>query len=345
MKRIFGILFLNVLAFVALLGSILVIGAIVQDVDGQISLKTEKRSRLEVYKDTPWAARHFQEFRSLKSSYEDFIGWRRQPFSGETITIDEEGYRFTPWPAGKPSEQVIHVYGGSTVWGTGADDASTIPARLSEITGKRAFNFGESGYVAHQSLNLLMKNFALGQKPEFVIFYDGVNDVSLKCRSEISFFGTAQEQRLKTLTTESRVLRLIVTGLGLSSFTSVTSPYDCDTNPQKANHIADMLVLDWLAAKQLSEVQGARFIGILQPVSYLGRPNAGYLVQDEQLKKQFEIVYPLFRRKLAERNISYTDLSAIFDDGPQVYIDFCHVTPEGNSIVASRISQIMGQFN
>jgi hypothetical protein len=345
MKRITQILFVNLLTLFALLGGVLVIGAIFQDVNRQISWTTDERGLLDVYRNTPWAAEHFEEFRALKSIYQDFIGWRRQPFSGKTITIDQEGYRITPWPEGKPSEKTIHIYGGSTVWGTGSDDSSTIPARLSEMTGKRTFNFGESGYVAHQSLNLLMKNLALGQRPEFVIFYDGVNDVSHKCRSDISFFGTAQEGKLKTLTTESRVLRLIVTGLGISSFKRVTNPYDCDTDPQKANHVADLLVLDWLAAKLLTEAHGARFIGILQPVSYLGRPDAGYLVENERLKKQFETIYPLFRRKLAEHNFIYTDLSAVFDDGPRVYVDFCHVTPEGNRIVASHMSQIMGQID
>ena len=46
-------------------------------------------------------------------------------------------------------------------------------------------NFGESGYVARQSLAYLQNLYVLGfSDKKSIVFYDGVNDVQVRCRSE-----------------------------------------------------------------------------------------------------------------------------------------------------------------
>jgi hypothetical protein len=56
--------------------------------------------------------------------------------------------------------------------------------------------------------------------------------------------------------------------------------------------------------------------------------------------------YPLLREALAElRDIGVEALDACsaFKDMPQtIYVDSCHVTQEGNSILASNIARMMG---
>ena len=136
----------------------------------------DPRARLPIYDQLDWAAQHFEEFAALRTRYQDFIGWRRQPFAGTTITIDEAGYRRHPGGAGM-NESEVWVFGGSAVWGPGVTDAGTIPARLQALSARPSFNFGEAAYTAHQSYNLLMKAYLLGGRPRQVVFYDGVNEV------------------------------------------------------------------------------------------------------------------------------------------------------------------------
>jgi hypothetical protein len=43
----------------------------------------------------------------------------------------------------------------------------------------------------------------------------------------------------------------------------------------------------------------------------------------------------------AEHEVPYHDLTAVFDGHVQYYIDFCHVVPEGNRQVASRLAPLL----
>lgn len=333
--------FVNITVGVALFGSVLLLGALFQDAK-RLLPERDDRSELAVYADIPWAAQHFREFRAQETRYADFIGWRRKPFQGQTITVNEDGYRVVPGQSEDPGLADIHVFGGSTVWGTGSDNTSTFPAQLAAAAASATFNFGESGYTSHQSLNLLLKNYATGLRPRVVIFYDGVNDVSLKCRSEISFFATAEEYRLKNLTSESRLWRLVSVGLGIAGYAGTQDPFDCDTNPEKARRVADMLVMDWVTAQLLAKSHGAKFIPILQPVSYIGNPKTGHLPKiNERLKRQYEVMYPLIRERLSAAGFAYHDFTDLFDIQQEVYIDFCHVTPLGNTLIAARVAELL----
>ena len=38
-----------------------------------------------------------------------------------------------------------------------------------------------------------MKLYVEGGRPEFVVFYDGVNEIEQKCRKDLTFYSTSQE--------------------------------------------------------------------------------------------------------------------------------------------------------
>lgn len=91
-----------------------------------------------------WAATHFREAAELVSVHHSYVGWRRLPYRGETITIDENGIRSTyADPAATPTKTIACV-GGSTMWGPGATDEHTIPSALAKLHPEyRAINFAE----------------------------------------------------------------------------------------------------------------------------------------------------------------------------------------------------------
>ena len=76
----------------------------------------------------------------------------------------------------------VFVFGGSAAWGYGARDNYTIPSQLSyrlnaQDPHYRVYNYAEPGYTFTQGLFYLITRLRDGARPNFVIFYDGFNDV------------------------------------------------------------------------------------------------------------------------------------------------------------------------
>src|SRR3954453_478372 len=54
------------------------------------------REKVSYYLSQDWAARFWYEFRlSRKLQFYPFVGWRRAPFKGQTIEVDQNGVRLT----------------------------------------------------------------------------------------------------------------------------------------------------------------------------------------------------------------------------------------------------------
>jgi hypothetical protein len=312
----------------------------------------DARGSLAVYRDLPWAKKHFQEFSALKTEYHDFFVWRRAGFEGETITIDRSGYR--RHGTADPAQSNVWLFGGSTMWGTGSPDDGTIAARLEKIGQRPTFNFGESGYNAHQSLNLLMKLQLDGGRPETIVFYDGVNDVEHKCQSQSSFYSTGREHQIRSILQANgvealyiaRVLQPLIEIAGrLGHHDGPGRPvYDCDVDERKAELVAQNLATDWATAKIIAGRLGARFVGVLQPVAFVGTPNLGQapeVVGNDLLRRQYAVVYPRIRAALQRAGMEYIDLTAVFDGDEALYIDFCHVIPKGNEMVAAALDRAL----
>jgi len=124
--------------------------------------------------DPEYAYAIFNEQDGPSMFYVPFSGWRRLPRKGRAVNVEEE-YR-TRLSTNHQINDSVWFLGGSTMWGTGADDANTIPSLYAEITGEPVWNLGEGGYISFQELAQLMAMLAKGLKPRLVVFYDGVNE-------------------------------------------------------------------------------------------------------------------------------------------------------------------------
>ena len=156
----------------------------------------ESISTLPNYEGYEWTAKHFAEFSEQDYQFRSFLGWRRYPYVGETINIDERGVRRTVDRTPNGARKKIFFFGGSTIWGTGVSDEFTIPSQFASITSDyQASNYGEAAYTAHQSLEMLIKLLQEGERPDIVVFYDGVNDVKYKCRNKHSWYSHSWEDR------------------------------------------------------------------------------------------------------------------------------------------------------
>ncbi len=148
----------------------------------------DRRVAADGYGEAAWTAAYYEEFREAwPMVWQSYVYWRREPYSGQFINVNEDRLRQTWRPpaggdsvAGSPAR--VFVFGGSTVWGTGVRDDYTIPSCLArELTeaghSVRVFNFGESGYVSTQEVITLLRCLQSGDVPDIAVFYNGVNDV------------------------------------------------------------------------------------------------------------------------------------------------------------------------
>jgi lysophospholipase L1-like esterase len=315
---------------------------------------------LPTYGGAEWARKHFSEYRELEEAdYAAYYGWRRPAFAGETINIDERGMRRTYRDRNVAPERTIAFFGGSTTWGTGADDDRTIPSEFVKLNPEYAgYNFGQTGFVAHQSLNAFLERYFEGFRPDVVVFYDGVNDVG-KCRSEMGPYSHSREVEIRTRLHEAgggaASASFVLTVLPIRNLIEKAvrvlanqrrleeSFYDCHKNPEKAEQIARVLLSDWLIVKKLVESYGGTFVPILQPVIYLSDTKTDHLKLSEALRWQYEMLYPLIidmiDREFPELTGNFMDLRAALDRDEYFYIDWCHLSPDGNQLVAERISQ------
>jgi hypothetical protein len=318
------------------------------------ALRTSARqAKLPNYAGVDWARTHFVELHSQSTGYVSYLGWRRQPFKGSTINIaGPYGQRETVGP-GAPDKPSVYFFGGSTMWGTGADDANTIPSLVTQLGGFRSQNYGEGAYTAHQGLMLLIELLQDGHRPDVVVFYDGVNEVAQKCRSELTPKSHAREGRIRAAlaatsadkTYDLRYMagpllaaaRELADGLGLRS---QDRTFNCHIDPRKARQIAENLTQDWDVARRLVQSYGGKFIGILQPVAYYSDTKNDHVRLPELQRRQYEAVYPLIKQKMVGRPDFY-DFTGVLDHPEYIYIDFSHLSPNGNRYVARKLVEVL----
>ena len=115
----------------------------------------DQRANLPLYKDKKFSKKLFSELnKSLSVTHRSFIGWRRKPIKLKYTNIS--GIYNTRVSLGESLYNSAWFFGGSTIFGAGAEDSGTIPSIYHLKSDKPVMNFGESGWVSRQSLNLLI---------------------------------------------------------------------------------------------------------------------------------------------------------------------------------------------
>jgi hypothetical protein len=321
------------------------------------------RGSLDLYSDIEWADSHFNELSNLDTTYYDFIIWRRDDFAGETVNISN-GLRATTPPKNRNSNvNDYYFFGGSTTWGTGVNDENTYPSIFAQRLNTQVINFGESGYIARQSLalltNFLVNNSISDLSGQHIVFYDGVNDVASRCRREINGLGTSRERQIQNRLSQkeyslgklfeqlTQFLQAVTNRLGRQNASSVADiSYGCSSDPNRAEEVAKTLVETWQVASDLVAQRGGNFTAILQPVAFIGHPNVDYLEfpsSNDPLSMQYEAVYPLIRQFAADENIDFMDLSSVYDNCDNCYIDFSHVGPQAHQVLVDSLVRKLGR--
>lgn len=315
-----------------------------------------KRFELPNYQnDVDHARAVFADYNSIQHRYEPFVGWKALPFKGKTTHISPAGLRTHDGDVADNDKAVVRFFGGSTMWGEGSDDQHTIPALFNDLNPQfKVYNHGQLAYNTRQELDDLISVYSREEKTDLVVFYDGVNDAAFLCPKvikELPAHRLVPMYRDKLYVGRSALIKEVFSKLFLDNILGVVqkvsqrpaddnSLYDCTTDPLKAEAIAEMMMKNWEMAHEIVTRRNGAFIAVLQPAAFIGEPRTDHLELDPELGKNFDLIYALLQKKIAERNHPWIiDLSQAFNNDEYIFIDFCHVSPNGNAIIAREISR------
>jgi hypothetical protein len=133
----------------------------------------------------PWATELFPAVKYLTDNpaASPYRGWTVRDYSSKYLH-ERDHVRRSYEPVGSASEDALDVFflGGSTTWGAYQRDEHTIPsqfARRAEADDLpvRVTNYGAPGYAMWQELELLQELLSNGERPDAVVFYNGVNEL------------------------------------------------------------------------------------------------------------------------------------------------------------------------
>lgn len=329
----------------------------------------DPREALPVYDGAPWARTLLHEEAAMRAQgvlYVPYVLWRRPEFHGTYLNIDEHGLRRTVWPADlAATPKRVFVFGGSTLWGVGVPDGSTIPSLLNAALGRdyQVFNFGEHGHVSGQELNRLLGELVRGNVPDVVIFYDGINDayvgmyapaepgahVDLERAAPVVVADTNDllAELVRRYSTTYRALRWLSD--------RVTSRRAERAREAKASRDIEPRAKDtigiWLERGSVVRALGARYgfrsLFFWQPTLLWGKkplqPYEGVLAGGvgPVATRAIRAAYDEAEKRLAAAEDTGAHFIArIFDDETRpVYIDWAHVGPQGNRTIAAWMSR------
>ena len=340
-------------------------------------IKIDPRSQAEVYYNIPWVKDYFKELgESFKTQWKSYVYWRREPFKGKYINIDDKGLRVTIGsnniPSGFNSTYRIFMFGGSTLWGTGARDAYTIPSLLSKYLAKKGMNteianYGENGYVSTQEVIELLLQLQKENIPNVVIFYDGVNDIFSAYQHSIAGLPQNENNRVKefNLTNTRNLDKFVgivfhekVRELSIvRSANYIRSQISSHLNEallkekEKINYPANLneqVVKVYLnnmkIVTTLGKTYGFKTLFYWQPTIFtkttLSNYEKGIVADKKDINKLFDATYS----KIADQHFEnarngFHDISRMFESYEKpLYIDFCHISEYGNQMVAEKIA-------
>lgn len=129
---------------------------------------------------TPADREYWREFdQANKVTYHQYVLWRRAPYEGKLLSIDEDGVRRTMNSQCDGKTFTLWMFGDSVMWGSGTPDAETIPSFIADDYRKAGqpvciVNYAEKGWSNTQEmLELIDQLKHTTRRPDIVLFYDG----------------------------------------------------------------------------------------------------------------------------------------------------------------------------
>ena len=340
------------------------------------------RETVSYYASQDWAKRNWYEFRlSRKQQFYPYVGWRRAPFKGQTIEVDQNGVRLTPGADCSAKSFKMFTFGASEMWGTGSPSWGTIPAHLQKGLEKLrpgpvcVTNFAESAYVSMQNVIMLLTQLRSGNVPDVVLFYTLADDIYSGYQSgrsgvieNLSQIAAKFEgrQETPTLTLVDRLRRTYSYLLfdQLMGKLTVADPQQ-EEKPTAGKLVtyesmgvdvatlSDSITRDYFGSYKivsaLAKEYGFKYFFFVPPEIGLGNKT---LTPEEQEMKQREesetahyklstAVYEIIERESSKYQHLYSMVHVFDPYDSLMWIDGGHATPIGNQVIAERMLAVI----
>jgi hypothetical protein len=317
---------------------------------------TDRRALADTYSGAAWPIEYYRELEeSSKAKWVSYVYWRRVPFSGQYINVNDQGLRVT-WSSNEiasPAKDALNIMmlGGSTMWGLGARDEFTIPSLLAKKLTEhgiraRITNFGQIGYVSTQEVIALMLELRQGNIPDIVVFYDGFNDTmsayqmgeaglpqnefkrvrefnSSKILSTITF-RKAFAENLSSV----RLAKAVLYRAGFMRSAEASSPDQTMTLDGYTEGKAEPLAHDVVEAyrtnletvKALSQHFGFKVLFYWQPLLYDKMSLTAYEEDNRKAHAKFQTFFEKTYQAIRTSNLERSH-GGIFHDLSQIFVD------------------------
>lgn len=326
------------------------------------------RTDADGYRNAPWVSSYWNEFtQATRNCDARIFGTQICEYNGEHIHVSVDGIRRT-WSkdegTGGSNRITIWMFGGSTMWGMGARDDFTLPSCVARQLDAAGYpvevkNYGQLGYTTGQETAELLLQLQRQQPPNIVVFYDGVNDAfyaydhGFAGASNITGTETRSVvQGIKTIALKSQFVRSIC-ALRKPDSRSCQIPQDGWLNDGVLERqVVERYKQNLRTIEALAQIHGFQSRFYWQPVAFTktnltpyeqGQLEVAAERWGPELRPFYLSAYSILRSdEELSRMSTYRDLSRIFDDeDAPFYVDFNHLSEDGNKRIASEIVRDM----
>jgi len=299
----------------------------------------------------------YYEYIDTEMEWTPYVHYKPKEYSGIYNNINENGLRKTKQHDGTNSSDTVKIFcfGGSTMYGIGASDNTTIPSLLSDILAKKhpnknfeVTNYGVLGYNRDQEAIQIRNEILKNNIPDIAIFFDGVNEVFASHQNKKVGMPTNTVNRHLEFNSKKSYWKRASLFYEASYTKKLIKYIQHKTMPAKpivhSNELANKVAINYVRQILLSESTMKHYhitaINILQPTIFTKKELSPFEVimktNENYVKDLYDKTYDAIQKDtLLSKIKSYVDLTAIFNHTPEtVYTDFCHTTEKGNTIIA-----------
>ena len=331
------------------------------------SFSEDPRGTSPAYADYPDRTEFWKEQQKVqKVHFEPYYHWKQFEHVGKYINIDASGVRKTVKDPNVKGGKKIFMFGGSTLWGHGSPDESTIPSIVQSHLGDayEVYNFGEDGFVSTQELNYLLYQLSLGNIPDAVIFYDGVNDGYAGAYSP-AIPRDPQNLRMDYLNKSENGLVQLIAQSNYNKFAQYvvrkmrggnngSEVWDKKIKPDiriNASNVVKMYEAHIKQVQALAKEYKFKVFFFWQPnlfsLTRKGLAHENDFIREappvmvESQHQVYLMAEEAFSKREKERIFF---IGNIFDDVERpLYFDWCHVGPSGNRLIADKMIFLIGE--
>lgn len=319
--------------------------------DARRARKVPPLSKLPVYRDVQWAADYWREWRQAvqlpeRMRYTGDGILHLQPFRGAAINIDSSGRRRTTHVDCRAGALQIAMFGGSMMWGHGADDEHTIPSLIAhrfESDGHSACitNDAEWGSTTSRGIIELLRQLERRhQPPNIVVFYSGSYDV------KETIFGNEMDNWLRSKPEGEFAIQKLLLRL------RARQPREFPLAASDISKVRQATVARFLLSHRTIEALASEyhFTPVIVWHPYILTTRKPLTAEESETVEAFDQNFPTMAVAIREtyasmktwRGRDFYDLSDAFDGHRElIYIDAGHLAPGGNAIIADRIYEIL----